>query len=84
MCIVQGAASNGRLSKEDAARICVEALDSIPPKGLIIEFGFDLQAVPPFIDESWSLDFGISHNGSYQNPNYISDEEEEQAVARCA
>ncbi|CAA6658674.1 unnamed protein product [Spirodela intermedia] len=26
-----------RLSKEDAARICVEALDAVPPKGLVFE-----------------------------------------------
>lgn len=33
----QGAAAKGRLSKEDAARICVEALDAVPPKGLVFE-----------------------------------------------
>ncbi|KAJ4717812.1 NAD(P)-binding Rossmann-fold superfamily protein [Melia azedarach] len=33
----QGCATNGSLSKEDAASICVEALDSTPKKGLIFE-----------------------------------------------
>lgn len=33
----QGCAANGSLSKEDAAFICVEALDSIPQTGLIFE-----------------------------------------------
>ncbi|KAK8933538.1 hypothetical protein KSP39_PZI015469 [Platanthera zijinensis] len=36
-CFDEGVASKGRLSKEDAARICVEALDAVPPKGLIFE-----------------------------------------------
>ncbi|XP_078429458.1 NAD(P)-binding Rossmann-fold superfamily protein isoform X1 [Wolffia australiana] len=33
----QGVAASGRLSKEDAAYICVEALDIIPPSGLVFE-----------------------------------------------
>uniref|UniRef100_A0A0D9VV65 NAD(P)-binding domain-containing protein n=1 Tax=Leersia perrieri TaxID=77586 RepID=A0A0D9VV65_9ORYZ len=33
----EGAATKGRMSKEDAATICVEALDSIPQKTLIFE-----------------------------------------------
>lgn len=33
----QGAAAKGSISKEDAARICVEALSVIPPTGLIFE-----------------------------------------------
>ncbi|KAL9460798.1 hypothetical protein AB3S75_003910 [Citrus x aurantiifolia] len=33
----EGCAANGSLSKEDAAFICVEALDSIPQTGLIFE-----------------------------------------------
>ncbi|CAA7394955.1 unnamed protein product [Spirodela intermedia] len=33
----EGVAAKGRLSKEDAARICVEALDAVPPKGLVFE-----------------------------------------------
>ncbi|XP_066378803.1 uncharacterized protein [Miscanthus floridulus] len=33
----QGIATKGRISKEDAATICVEALDSIPRKTLIFE-----------------------------------------------
>jgi hypothetical protein len=32
-----GAAAKGSISKEDAARICVEALSVIPPTGLIFE-----------------------------------------------
>jgi len=36
----QGAAAKGSISKEDAARICVEALSVIPPTGLIFEVGF--------------------------------------------
>jgi hypothetical protein len=30
-------AEKGKISKEDAARICVEALGTVPPKGLILE-----------------------------------------------
>nr|XP_016441201.1 PREDICTED: uncharacterized protein LOC107766837 isoform X2 [Nicotiana tabacum] len=33
----QGCASQGKLSKEDAAFICVEALDTVPQTGLIFE-----------------------------------------------
>ena len=33
----QDAATKGSLSKEDAARICIEALSVIPPTGLIFE-----------------------------------------------
>lgn len=33
----QGVAGKGKLSKEDAALICAEALDAIPQKGLILE-----------------------------------------------
>uniref|UniRef100_A0A1D1YVA0 Uncharacterized protein At2g37660, chloroplastic n=1 Tax=Anthurium amnicola TaxID=1678845 RepID=A0A1D1YVA0_9ARAE len=33
----EGVAATGRLSKEDAALICVEALDTIPQKGLVLE-----------------------------------------------
>lgn len=33
----EGAAARGKLSKEDAAFVCVEALDAIPQKGLIFE-----------------------------------------------
>ncbi|XP_010428152.1 PREDICTED: uncharacterized protein LOC104712869 isoform X1 [Camelina sativa] len=33
----EGAAAKGSISKEDAARICVEALSVIPPTGLIFE-----------------------------------------------
>ncbi|CAL9121551.1 uncharacterized protein At2g37660, chloroplastic [Musa acuminata AAA Group] len=33
----KGAAAKGRLSKEDAAAVCVEALDSLPEDGLIFE-----------------------------------------------
>ncbi|MCD7455911.1 hypothetical protein HAX54_030064 [Datura stramonium] len=33
----EGCASQGKLSKEDAAFICVEALDTVPQKGLIFE-----------------------------------------------
>lgn len=33
----QGIAAKEKLSKEDAAFICVEALDAVPPKGLIFE-----------------------------------------------
>ncbi|PSS18097.1 Sanguinarine reductase [Actinidia chinensis var. chinensis] len=33
----EGSASQGSLSKEDAAFICVEALDAVPQKGLIFE-----------------------------------------------
>ncbi|PHT66285.1 hypothetical protein T459_30710 [Capsicum annuum] len=33
----EGCASQGKLSKEDAAFICVEALDTLPQKGLIVE-----------------------------------------------
>ncbi|XP_059287028.1 uncharacterized protein LOC132040409 isoform X3 [Lycium ferocissimum] len=33
----EGCASPGKLSKEDAAFICVEALDTVPQKGLIFE-----------------------------------------------
>ncbi|KAH0464002.1 hypothetical protein IEQ34_006788 [Dendrobium chrysotoxum] len=36
-CFDEGVASKGRLSKEDAAGICVEALDAVPTKGLIFE-----------------------------------------------
>lgn len=35
MC--QGVAAKGRISKEDAAFICVEALEAVPPKGLFFE-----------------------------------------------
>lgn len=35
----QGCAASGSLSKEDAAFICVEALETIPQKGLIFEVG---------------------------------------------
>uniref|UniRef100_A0A0E0GJD9 NAD(P)-binding domain-containing protein n=1 Tax=Oryza nivara TaxID=4536 RepID=A0A0E0GJD9_ORYNI len=35
----EGAAAKGRMSKEDAATICVEALDSIPQTTLIFEDG---------------------------------------------
>lgn len=35
--ILQGSAAVGSLSKEDAAYICVEALDHLPQKGLIFE-----------------------------------------------
>jgi len=34
---MQGVAAKGRISKEDAATICVEALDGIPQKTLIFE-----------------------------------------------
>ncbi|KAJ0987520.1 hypothetical protein J5N97_005876 [Dioscorea zingiberensis] len=33
----EGVAAKGKLSKEDAALICAEALDTIPQKGLILE-----------------------------------------------
>ncbi|XP_010273930.1 PREDICTED: uncharacterized protein LOC104609342 isoform X1 [Nelumbo nucifera] len=33
----EGSAAQGRLSKEDAAFICVEALDAVPQRGLIFE-----------------------------------------------
>ncbi|CAM8941782.1 unnamed protein product [Rhodiola kirilowii] len=33
----EGCASTGSISKEDAAFICVEALDAVPQKGLVIE-----------------------------------------------
>ncbi|MQM19822.1 hypothetical protein Taro_052835, partial [Colocasia esculenta] len=33
----EGVASTGRLSEEDAALICVEALDAIPQKGVVFE-----------------------------------------------
>ncbi|KAL0396973.1 UNVERIFIED_CONTAM: protein high chlorophyll fluorescence phenotype, chloroplastic [Sesamum calycinum] len=36
-CFEEGSAAKGSLSKEDAAFICVEALDSVPEKGLIFE-----------------------------------------------
>ncbi|KAL3618212.1 hypothetical protein CASFOL_038533 [Castilleja foliolosa] len=36
-CFDEGSAAKGSLSKEDAAFICVEALDNIPPKGLLFE-----------------------------------------------
>ncbi|KAI0516267.1 hypothetical protein KFK09_008939 [Dendrobium nobile] len=36
-CFDEGVASKGRLNKEDAARICVEALDAVPTKGLMFE-----------------------------------------------
>ncbi|PIN14634.1 hypothetical protein CDL12_12729 [Handroanthus impetiginosus] len=36
-CFEEGSAAKGSLSKEDAAFICVEALDNVPPKGLIFE-----------------------------------------------
>lgn len=36
-CFDKGVASKGRLNKEDAARICVEALDAVPTNGLIFE-----------------------------------------------
>lgn len=35
----KGCAASGSLSKEDAASICVEALDTLPEKGLIFEVG---------------------------------------------
>ena len=34
---MQGVAAKGRISKEDAATICVEALDAIPQTTLIFE-----------------------------------------------
>ncbi|KAF6157112.1 hypothetical protein GIB67_041573 [Kingdonia uniflora] len=33
----KGSAAQGRLSKEDAAFICIQALDSVPQKGLVFE-----------------------------------------------
>ncbi|XP_020599145.1 uncharacterized protein At2g37660, chloroplastic isoform X7 [Phalaenopsis equestris] len=36
-CFDEGVASRGRLDREVAARICVEALDVVPTKGLIFE-----------------------------------------------
>lgn len=33
----EGVAAEGRLSKEDAALICVEALDAVPETGLVFE-----------------------------------------------
>lgn len=33
----EGVAAKGKLSKEDAALICAEALEAIPRKGLILE-----------------------------------------------
>lgn len=33
----EGSAAEGSLSKEDAAFICAEALDTVPEKGLIFE-----------------------------------------------
>ncbi|KAG6388508.1 hypothetical protein SASPL_149936 [Salvia splendens] len=36
-CFDEGCASKGRLSKEDAAFICVEALDNAPQNGLLFE-----------------------------------------------
>ncbi|PIN09728.1 hypothetical protein CDL12_17694 [Handroanthus impetiginosus] len=36
-CFEEGSAAKGSLSKEDAAFICVEALDNVPQKGLIFE-----------------------------------------------
>ncbi|XP_020105296.1 uncharacterized protein LOC109721887 isoform X2 [Ananas comosus] len=33
----EGVAAKGRISKEDAALICVEALEAVPPKGLFFE-----------------------------------------------
>ncbi|KAK4785793.1 hypothetical protein SAY86_002482 [Trapa natans] len=37
LCFDEGSASEGSLSKEDAALICVEALNSVPEKGYIFE-----------------------------------------------
>ncbi|XP_020599147.1 uncharacterized protein LOC110038601 isoform X9 [Phalaenopsis equestris] len=37
ICPANGVASRGRLDREVAARICVEALDVVPTKGLIFE-----------------------------------------------
>lgn len=33
----EGVAADGKLSKEDAACICVEALDAVPQRGLVFE-----------------------------------------------
>lgn len=33
----EGCTTNGSLSKEDAAFICIEALDVVPEKGLVFE-----------------------------------------------
>ncbi|CAH2066955.1 unnamed protein product, partial [Thlaspi arvense] len=40
-----GAAAKGSISKEDAARICVEALSVVPPTGLIFEVSNGEEAV---------------------------------------
>ncbi|KAK3030921.1 hypothetical protein RJ639_036659, partial [Escallonia herrerae] len=40
---VEGSAAQGSLSKEDAAFICVEALDATPQRGLIFEVGQESQ-----------------------------------------
>lgn len=36
-CFEKGAAATGKLSKEDAALLCVEALDAVPQRGLEFE-----------------------------------------------
>lgn len=39
---LQGVVTTGRLSKEDAAYICVEAVDTIPETGLVFEVSVGL------------------------------------------
>nr|XP_010936962.1 uncharacterized protein LOC105056453 isoform X3 [Elaeis guineensis] len=42
----QGVAAKGKLSKEDAAVICVEALDAVPQRGLVFEVVNGEEKVP--------------------------------------
>ncbi|XP_072972053.1 uncharacterized protein At5g02240 [Typha angustifolia] len=42
----EGVAAKGIISKEDAARICVEALDAVPAKGLVFEVVNGEETVP--------------------------------------
>lgn len=52
----QGSATRGSLSKEDAAFICVEALDAVPEKGLIFEVCLIRSLFDYWIFEVWMND----------------------------
>lgn len=42
----EGVAAKGKISKEDAAVICVEALDAVPQSGLVFEVANGEEKVP--------------------------------------
>ncbi|KAL2234823.1 UNVERIFIED_CONTAM: Protein HIGH CHLOROPHYLL FLUORESCENCE PHENOTYPE chloroplastic [Sesamum indicum] len=60
-CFEEGSAVKGSLSKEDAAFICVEALDSVPEKGLTFEVVNGAEKV-----SDWKKCFAMLMDGSVE------------------